>query len=473
MSLFKRAFARGLNDELIRLGYARYPTKEAADEVADAVGDQMPVEPAAEAVPAEVAADVATQLVDAANQLVDAAGGGGEAGPPPEMAAGMEEAAKQSSAADIDTRASQQAEAIMIKSAMQTKQALGSTIEGGDKGNQMTDSPQAETVMENKNRPQGTHVLGVGNTKYPVGQGNVGTEQVPAPNTSNSPGESPEGSNSVIQQSKMGSALQQIIQKVAAGMGSTIEGGDKGNTLPQAGAVTGEGKIEADRRPPGYAHKGVQAVGQTDFPVGAGVVGSEQAHPDQPGASPGGTPGMGNTVTEWSGSAEDGPKAASDNSAYLTLFRQTAEKVGEHLPINLNEEQKIAHVRQMMGMTDTEQSQYIGMLHKEAGASDDEAVAAAQKHAECARHRYKNPYGRERKDRTKDNQKQAADMPPEVKAKMEEMKAKGDGEPPPPKPSEGTDKKDEKEMKDEKKEGSADLLARIRRVSQQTLNPSA
>lgn len=468
MSLFKRAFARGVNDELIRLGYVRYPTKEAADEIADAVGDQMPMEPAGEAVPAEVAAGVATQLVDAANTLVEAAGGGGEPGmegaePPPEMAAQMEEAAKQSAAADIDTRASQQAEAVMVKSAEQTKEAIGSTIEGGDKGNQMTDSPQGETVMENKDRPQGTHVVGVGNTKHPVGQGNVGTEQVPAPNTANAPGESPDGSNSVIQQSKLGTALQQIIQKVAAGMGSTIEGGDKGNTLPMAGSVTGEGKIEADRRPEGYAHKGVQAVGQTDFPVGAGVVGSEQAHPDQPGESPGGAAGAGgNTVVEWSGAAADGPKAASDNTAYLTLFRQTAEKTAEHLPINLNEEQKIAHVRQMMGMTDVERSQYIGMLHKEAGATDDQAVAIAQKHAECSRKRYSSPYGHERKDRTKDNQKQAAEMPEALKQKAEEVKAKAEA------------KEEPKEEKpEEKKEGSADLLSRIRLVSQQTLNTPA
>lgn len=476
MSLFKRAFVRGVNDELIRLGYARYPTKQAADEIADAVGDQMPMEPAGAAVPAEVAADVATQLVDAANTLVEAAGGGmggdmggepgmegAEAGPPPEMAAQMEEAAKQSAAADIDTRASEQAQAVMIKSAEQTKVAIGSTIEGGDKGNQMSDSMQGETVMENKDRPQGTHVVGVGTTKHPVGQGNVGTEQVPAPNTANAPSESPDGSNSVIQQSKLGTALQQIIQKVAAGMGSTIEGGDKGNTLPMAGSITGEGKIEADRRPEGYAHKGVQAVGQTDFPVGAGVVGSEQAHPDQPGESPGGTPGGGNTVTEWAGAAADGPKAASDNTAYLSLFRQTAEKVAEHLPIDLNEEQKIGHVRQMMGMTDVERSQYIGILHKEAGATDDQAVAVAQKHAECAKKGYANPYGRERRDRTRDNQKQAGEMPEAFKQKAEEMKAEPSKE----------KKEEEEKKKEEKKEGSADLLSRIRLVSQQTLNSPA
>ena len=477
MSLFKRAFARGVNDELIRLGYVRYPSKYAADEIADAVGDEMPVEPAGEAVPAEVAADVATQLVDAANTLVEAAGGGGgapgmegmegeAAGPPPEMAAQMEEAAKQSAAGDIDTRTAQQAEAVMTKAAQQTKQALGSTIEGGDKGNTMADATAAETGMEAKNRPDGKYVVGVGNTGYPVGQGHVGNEEVPAPEA---PAESPSGTNSAVEQSKMGGALRRIIQKVAAGMGSTIEGGDKGNTLGEAGAVTGEGKIEADRRPVGYAETG---VGNTDFPVGAGVVGSEQAHPDQPGASPGGTPGQGNSVTEWSGTNEDGPKAASDNTAYLTLFRQTAEKVAEHLPINLTEEQKVAHVRQMMGLTDVERSQYVGMLHKEAGATDDQAVEAAQKHAECSRKRYTNPYGRERKNRTHDNQKQAGEVPVEFQQQSEKVKAKaeafgGDDKD----ESKAEEKKEEKkEETEEKKEGSLDLLSRIRRVSQQTLN---
>jgi hypothetical protein len=464
MSLFKRAFARGVNDELIRLGYVRYPTKYAADEIADAVGDQMPVEPAGEAVPAEVAADVATQLVDAANTLVEAVGGGGGGGapgpggemapPPPEMAAQMEEAAKQSAAADIDTRAAQQAEAVMIKSAQQTKQALGSTIEGGDKGNLMADATAAETLMEAKNRPPAQYVTGVGNTQYPVGQGHVGNETVPAPNA---PSETPGGTNSVIEQSKMGTILRRVIQKVAEGMGSTIEGGDKGNSLAEAGALTGEGKLEADRRPEGYAMTG---VGNTDFPVGAGVVGSEQPHPDQPGQSPPGS----NSVTEWAASNSDG-KSASDNTAYLTLFRQTAEKVAEHLPINLTEEQKVAHVRQMMGLTDVERSQYVGMLHKEAGATDDQAVSAAQKHAECSRKGYANPYGHTRRNRTRDNQKQAGEVPVEFAQQAEKVKEKAEA-------VSGEEKKEEKkeEKAEEKKEGSLDLLSRIRRVSQQTLN---
>lgn len=461
MSLFKRAYARGINDELIRLGYVRYPTKEAADEIADAVGDQMPQDPAAgmagadaagagAPVSPETAADVAATLIDAANKLVSETGGAGMEGP-------AAEELKTSAAQDLNTRAFQQAEAVMMKAAEETKLALGSTIEGGDKGNTMAESQIGETAMENKNRPQGQHVVGVGNTNYPVGQGAVGTEQVPAPKA---PGNSPTGSNSVIEQSKMGSQLQAIIRKVAAaGMGSTIGGGDKGNTLAQAGALTGEGKLEADRRPEGYA-MGARGKGWGEVPSSA-VVGTEQKHPQTPGESPAGT----NSVIQASKTGSEDP--------FIALFQKTATEVAGFLPVNMPEEQKIAHIRQMMGLTEGERNEYIGLLHKEAGATDDQAVAIAEKHAAeaCARSQYKNPYGRERKDRTRDNQKHA-EMPPALAAAL--AKKNGEGEedkkeekkesPAVEAKEEAAEKKVEKE-EEGKKEGS-DLLARIRRISQ-------
>ena len=445
--LFKRAYARGVNDELIRLGYARYPSKLAADEVADAVGDQLPVEPAAEAVPPDVAAEVAATLVDAANQLVEASGAAPAEGEEmdPAAAAQLEEIAKESAADDIDTRAYKQAEAVMVKAA---NEGMGSTIAGGDKDNSLTASPQAETAMESAQRPQGMHNLGVGNTKAPVGQGNVGTEQVPAPEA---PSESPSGSNSVIEQSKMGMHLRSIIQKIA--MGSTIEGGDKGNSPQEAAGVTGEAALDQMARPEGYA---VSGVGNTAMTPGSGVVGSEQPHPEQPGQSPMGA----NSLTEWSDSN-------GKTAMFMELFKETAEKTASHLPNNFSEEQKIAHIRQMMGMTDLERSQYIGMLHKEAGASDDVAVYVAQKHAEETRQkraRYQGP-GSTRQDRTQSNQKRAAEDCPSEEKKPEEMSS---GEFPFAKKDEA--KKEEDKKEEEKKEAaSKSLLDRIRLVSQQTL----
>jgi len=444
MSLFKRAYVRGINDEMIRLGLVRYPTKEAADEVADAIGDQMMPEPAAEAVPAETAADVAATLVDAANTLVESTGMGEEVAEP-------EEALKTSAAEDFETRATKQAEAVMLKAAEEQKHAVGSTIEGGDKGNTMTDTPAAETQMEAANRPQGMHHLGQGNTMLNTGPGAVGEEQVPAPKA---PAETDAGSNSAIEQSKAGS-LRKIIQKIAAG--STIEGGDKGNTMAEAPAA--ETQMEAANRPEGYAEN---SRGETELPVTpAAVVGTEQPQPEAPAESPAGT----NSAIEMSN------KAAAEDP-FLTLFKKTAEEVASHLPQGMTEDQKIAHIRQMMGMNADERNQYVGLLHKEAGATDDEAVDAVQKHAEaaCKRSRYENPYGRKRMDRTKANQKTAQTedqkdkLPEALVNAIEKKEGKGNGAEEEAK-SKKEDAKEDKAEYDEAKEGM-DLLSRIRQISQ-------
>lgn len=459
-SLFKRAYARGVNDELIRHGLVRYSTKQAADEMADAVGDQMPAEPAAAPVSPETAAEVAATLVDAANTLVEETQGAGLTADP--NAPAPEEAALKTSAAqDLPTRAGEQAYLCMVKAAAETKQAEGSTIEGGDKGNSPVGAAAAETQMENKNRPESyanVGVDGVGNTSQGAGrgQGVVGKEQTQP----EAPKESPSGSNSVIQQSKMGS-LSELIRKVAAqkhAEGSTIEGGDKGNTM--AGAPAAETQMEARNRPEGYAHLGDEGRGTTELKVPPNAnVGVEQAQPVQPGASPAGStpPGSANSIVEQSKTSAADP--------FMALFKKTAEEVATFLPSSLPDDEKIGHIRHMMGMTGEERTQYIGLLAKEAGATDDQAVAAAQKHAEaCSRRRYSGNPGRQ--DRTNANQKTANDdkdaddagkmsLPPALQAVME-------------KKEEGGEKKEEKEEKKEeggeKKEGS-DLISRIRNIS--------
>jgi len=471
MSLFKRAYVRGVNDELIRLGYVRYPTKLAADEIADAVGDQMQEDPAAalgaagpeeagppagEPVSPETAAEVAATLVDAANKLVEETSGAGLA-PEGEMPAPAEEELKTSAAQDLNSRAAWQAEALMYKSAEETKLALGSTIEGGDKGNFMQESPFGETVMENSNRPEGKYVLGVGNTTYPVGEGAVGTEEAHP----EGPSESPAGSNSVIEQSKMGMTLRNIIRKVASeGMrGSTYRGGDTGgNSLAHAAAITGEGQLEAKQRPEGYA-MGARGQGWGSVPSSA-VVGTEQPHPHQPGETPGGS----NSITSASKVGAVDP--------FIALFQKTANEVASFLPGNMPEEQKIAHIRQMMGMTDTERNEYIGIMHKTAGATDDQAVEVAVKHAECARdrHRYESAYGHKREDRRRSNMKTGGELPPALAAAIAKKNGNGDSDEHEKKEDSALEAKEEAaekkvEKEDEKKEG-ADLLSRIRRISQ-------
>lgn len=490
MSLTKRAFTRGINDELIRLGFVRYRDKYAADEIADAVGDQMPQEPAAEPVSPETATEVAATLVDAANKLVEETGAAGlaEEGAPP---MGEEAELKTSAAQDLDTRAHNQAYACMVKAAQEVeKRAMGSTIEGGDKGNTLSDagSLTGEGKIEADRRPDSyanVGVAGVGDTSHPAGRdpsAQVGTEEAhpDQPGASDAGAVPPASGNTVVEQSKSGS-LRALIQKVA--MGTTIEGGDKGNTLDQAASVTGEGALEAAQRPMGYAHMGLDQVGQTETPIGrdpASSVGHEMPHPEQPGESPAGAvPGAapGNTVVEQSNASKEG--------AYMELFTQTAQKVASLLPQNLGQDAKIAHIRQMMGLTDSEQTEYIGLLHKEAGATDEQALAATEKAAACMRsHRQRYQGNPGRTNRLKSNQKTAAELTPAQEklpdALKNAIKAKGDGgngngngemkgkeEGPkeePPKPKEDSAEAG-KEMPFEKKEG-ADLLSRIRHISQ-------
>ena len=455
-SMFKRAYTRGINDELIRLGLARFSTKEAADEIADAVGDQLPQEPAAEPVSPETAAEVAATLVDAANKLVQETQGAGltedAEAPMPEEAA-----LKTSAAQDLDTRSQEQAYDCMVKAAAEAKYAEGSNIEGGDKGNSPTGAPAAETQMENKNRPEGyanLGVSGVGGTSSGAGRGTgvIGDEQ-PQPVQ---PGESPSGSNSVIQQSKMGS-LRALIQKVALAHkhaeGSTIMGGDKGNTMGESPFA--ETQMEAANRPMGYAE---HSVGTTELTVPAGAnIGIEQAHPVQPGASPAGStpPGSANSIVAQSKTSAEDP--------FMVLFKKTAEEVAPYLPGNMPDDEKIAHVRHMMGMDGGERTQYVAMLAKEAGALDDQAVAVATKHAE-ERRRYSGNPGRT--DRTRSNQKQAGELPEALRAAIEKKEGKGE-EKKDENPFGAHEKSEtpaEEKKEEEKKEGS-DLISRIRAIS--------
>lgn len=76
--------------------------------------------------------------------------------------------------------------------------------------------------------------------------------------------------------------------------GSTIEGGDKGNT--QAESPQGETKMDAAQRPPGYAE---DSRGKTEVDTRPGAVGKEQDQPNRPAESPTG----GNSATEQSRTA--------------------------------------------------------------------------------------------------------------------------------------------------------------------------
>ena len=90
-----------------------------------------------------------------------------------------------------------------------------------------------------------------------------------------------------------------------AAEGSTIEGGDKGNTEDQSPA--GETKMDAAQRPPGYAEN---SLGDTAVDTRPGAVGKEEPQPNAPKESPSGD----NSVQEHSRTA-----------SLANLFRKAAE----------------------------------------------------------------------------------------------------------------------------------------------------
>lgn len=82
----------------------------------------------------------------------------------------------------------------------------------------------------------------------------------------------------------------QLMTKAAEG--STIEGGDKGNTQGQSPA--GETKMDAAQRPPGYAE---DSRGKTDVNTAPGAVGHEAAQPNMPSVSPSGANSLTRTAS--------------------------------------------------------------------------------------------------------------------------------------------------------------------------------
>lgn len=219
--LFKRAYVRGLNSELSRRGAVSYPTKEAADYVADYVADNSgmpdPVDAPAQ-LTKEASLELCNALVSASNELRTKVGSFDNT------------FAKTAAASDPITSANADAWAIMEKCASET----GSLVQGGDKPNDQPDAAanNAEAALEAQRRPENYANLGergVGNLER-KGQGNVGSEEThpEAPRATNSE------SNSVTQYSK------------AANFGAEggMPGGDGG--MPEEGPEGSEEGVSPD-----------------------------------------------------------------------------------------------------------------------------------------------------------------------------------------------------------------------------------
>lgn len=421
--MFKKAYVRGILSGLVQSGQAAFPSEEKAAACADYVAERIDIplfdeKSAAVQVPLAVTAKVAGALIDASNAFKQA----GEKLVEPAKLASVEDLAKVAHAHVMHLM----------------KIAEGSTIEGGDKGNKPEGAPAAETKMDNAARPAGYAEDSRGKTEVDTRPGAVGKEQ----EHPKAPSESPSGDNSVKEQSRT-AALGEMIKKMAEG--STLLGGDKGNKPDQATAA--ESKMDHAARPwPSYANFGERGQGSAGEMAahvkGPAVVGRETPHPNAPSNSPSGT----NSVIEHS-------QKAAEDAAFLSVFKKTAAEVLPHMEgLELNEDEKIAHVKTMMGYTDEQRARHILGLQRAKTAA-----AATTQPAGGGGLPGGHPYGTEHnpevtaKTKTYDgrvgNQKQGGLADALEAAKKDDDKS---GE-----------KKDEKK---EEKEKEASLLDRINRL---------
>jgi len=349
--LFKRSFVRGLNTHLARTGIVAYPSKEAADLTADFIADNsgMP-DPyfEGEKVTLKVAQQLCDNLIQASETVCKEAGGPSE------------KWAKTAAALTPEDAASVQAWELMEKAAADT----GALYEGGEVPNDQPAAAQenAEAALEANRRPENYANLGedgVGNYER-KGEGSVGTEE----KHPEAPGATDEGSNSPIENTnKHGVDLASIVEKIKKeAMGSMMEPGQDSNDMPAAAAVNAEAAQEQARRGENYANKGEDGVGRSEMVPGkAEQIGTEQKHPEAPKATDSGKTNV--------------PLEHVKSSAFEELFTETARAVVPYLPENMEETQKVGHVRATMGLDSDGRAQYLENLYTELGAKKEAAEA--------------------------------------------------------------------------------------------------
>lgn len=337
MGLFKRAAARGVAHELVRNKLAEFPSKEAMDAAADAVADAhegMPEMTGEEGHSPEHLAEVANKLMEIAHALMAEAGQAG-AGPAQELS-------KQSASADYEDLAISEAVQCMEKAAYEVK-AAGALVEGGDKGNTPEQAAQVGEVakLDEKQRPQGTYQVAMGDTALDSMKGHVGD----LAKSDKTPKNSPEGTNSVNEDAKK-AALAKIANKLVG-----LHDGKSENSPAEAAKHDTVAKLDQKQRPQGMYHVG---QGNANFKEPADArIGKEMPHPNGPANSPSGT----NSVIEAS--------KVSEEDAFLTLFKKTAADVGPYLPA-MSDDEKVAAISRMIGYSHDERQNYLNQLHKVA-----------------------------------------------------------------------------------------------------------
>lgn len=439
MTMFKKAYARGVALAAIQSGRAQFEDGGDAIKVADYVADRLDFDPAN---PGDATAKIANTVIDASHKIRQQR--------PGFKAASFNRIENQ---ADLQKIAQANATHLMEEA---EKRAEGSTIEGGDKGNTQAESGQGETKMDAAQRPPGYAENSLGKTEVDTRPGAVGKEQ----DQPNRPHESPSGENSVTEQSRTAS-LSDMMRKIAEG--TTILGGDKGNKEP----TSAEGKMDVTQRPPGYAVLPTQGgLGELMSQVkGPAIIGRETPQPNGPSESPSGS----NSVTQHSA------KAAAEGP-WIAVFKKTAAECFPYIPASLSEDEKVAHVRACMGMQTAEKAAYLKSLQvsvQERTAAAPAAVPPGSRSDGYAQHTSDATHSRPGAyDGRKNNQSKAAEEGgglPFFMRKEDEGEKKDDDKDDKDKKNENPfakkDEKDEKSDKgDDEKGKEAAMRDHVRRI---------
>jgi len=318
--MLNRSYGRGVCDALRQAGLVKFANDEVAGEAADLVSDAVLPEEMPEEVAPETTAALAANLAELATALDESAGHAGAA---------AEEAAKAASTKNASAW-------------LRRKLAEGSTITGTNPGqeNTLVNSDQGEAVLDAMNRPGGDNyanvgVAGVGNQEA-SGEGAIGEEKE-HPGTMGPVAVNQD--NSAIDATKNAAAarLLNLVNKLAEG--STITGTDptQKNTLAIDGPNTGEGQLEAAKRPDAYALEG---VGNSPLQAKerAAQTGMEEPHPGQE---------MHSGATD--NSVITQAKSAAERE-YLQAFQTVANKYASYLPPRLSDSEKIAAVKYLLSL---------------------------------------------------------------------------------------------------------------------------
>jgi len=360
--MFKKAYARGTMKALLDAGVVKIANEDLAAAVADQAAEGMPEQPLGEVAP-ETSADLVANLVDLSNSLqegaesaaaaANAASGGEAPGaevPAEEAAAALpspeEEAAK--------TGALKNAAAWLRR---KLSADTGSTIVGDRpvQENRPENTPSAEAKLDAKNRPGGDSYANVGEDGV-GGQQDSGAGAIASEKKREGVGMGPAkgGSNSATEAVK-GASLRSFIRKIAMGKSAEVPGTTIDGSKPSVDAITGEGELEKNRRPEGYANVGVDGVGNSALAAGerAAAIGTEEPHPGQP-AHEGGS----NTVI-------DQAKTSADKE-FVARFIATGKKYASLLPFYMDENEKTAAIQYLMSLPPFEQARVMNGVEKTA-----------------------------------------------------------------------------------------------------------